>query len=149
MKSNGRGLNEKGLTTAFSEILLLALSIVIVSSAGLFWLNLATPSEKVKLGIVGSNGKIGIYDIAGVLDCRKVRIILQDRDNLTIVEVFKFSEEKRRFVGSLRGWESEEGVPTFLNPGDCIVLNVNVSSKGYLITIADQKGILAQSLVKC
>ena len=143
MKSRG----EKGLTTAFSEILLLALSIVIVSSAGLFWLNLAIPSEKVKLEIVGSNGKIGIYDVAGVLDCRRVRIILQDRENLTIVEVFKFSEEKRKFVGSPHGWGSEEDVPTFLNPGDCVVLEVD--SGDYLITIADQRGILSQSVVRC
>jgi len=147
MKSNGRVLNEKGLTTAFSEILLLALSIVIVSSAGLFWLNLAIPSEKVKLEIVGSNGTIGIYDVAGVLDCRKVKIILQDRENLTIVEIFKFSEEKRKFVGSPHGWKSVGDVPTFLNPGDCIVLRVDPGD--YLITIADQKGILAQSLVRC
>ena len=38
-------------------------------------------------------------------------------------------------------------MPTFLNPGDCVVLEVD--SGDYLITIADQRGILSQSVVRC
>jgi len=137
-------LKEKGISTAAGELLLLAMSIVVVSSAGLLWLHFALPSQKVKLEIVGGDRSIGIYDVGGTLDCRRVKILFQDHENLMIIEKFEFNGSQ--FVGSLKGWKSNP-VQTFLNPGECVIFS-EIDPGIYLITISDDRGILAQSYVK-
>ena len=135
--------DRKGLSEALSELLILAVAIVVLSALAYFWTNLALPSAKVQLEVKECAGKIVIYDIAGQLDCRDVRIILQNESNYNLVEVFKF--RNGIFVGELQGWTSNK-INSFLNPGDSVILNVTPGD--YIILIADSKQMLAQATVR-
>ena len=110
--------DRKGLSEALSELLILAVAIVVLSALAYFWTNLALPSAKIQLEIRGCAGKIVIYDIAGQLDCRDVRIILQNASSYNLVEVFEF--RNGFFMGRLQVWKSNKINNSFLNPGDFI-----------------------------
>ncbi len=135
--------NRKGLSEALSELLILAVAIVVLSALAYFWTNLALPSAKVQLEVKGCAGRIVIYDVAGQLDCRDVRIILQNASNYNLVEVFEF--RNGIFVGRLQGWTSNK-VNSFLNPGDFITLNTTPGD--YVILIANSKQTLAQATIR-
>ncbi len=106
------------MSEALSELLILAVAIVVLSALAYFWTNLALPSAKIQLEIRGCAGKIVIYDIAGQLDCRDVRIILQNASSYNLVEVFEF--RNGFFMGRLQVWKSNKINNSFLNPGDFI-----------------------------
>lgn len=135
--------DRKGLSETLSELLILAVTIVVISALAYFWTNLALPSAKVQLEVKGCAGKIVIYDIAGQLDCRDVRIILQNASNYNLVEVFEFRNGV--FMGKLQGWTSNK-INSFLNPGDSVILNVTPGD--YVILIADSKQMLTQATVR-
>lgn len=135
--------DERGLSAAIEEMIILALALLIITSAGALWLNTAKPQDIVKLEIIGSNRKIAIYDIAGILDCRNTRILLQD-ENFTIIEEFKYNQTASKFIGEIKGWTSNT-TPAFLNPGDCIILNVDTGE--YLVTISNPAGVIAQCTI--
>jgi len=135
--------NRRGLSEALSELLILAITIVVLSALAYFWTNLALPSAKIQLEIKGCVGKIMIYDVAGQLDCRDVRIILQNANNYNLVEVFEF--RNGIFTGKMQGWRSNR-INSFLNPGDFIILNA--TSGDYIVSIANSKQMLAQATVK-
>ena len=112
--------DRRGLSEALSELLILAVAIVVLSALAYFWTNLVLPSAKVQLEVKGCAGKIVIYDVAGHL-------------------------EMGVFVGKLQGWTSNK-INSFLNPGDFITLNATPGD--YVILIANSKQTLTQATVR-
>ena len=53
--------DRKGLSEALSELLILAVAIVVLSALAYFWTDLALPSAKTQLEVKGCAGKIVIY----------------------------------------------------------------------------------------
>ncbi len=135
-------MDNKGLSSALTELMMFTISMVVLSAVAYFWLNIALPAEKVELAIKSDSGRIIIYDMAGILDCRKVRIVLQNQTDYHVVEVFRY--DNGRFVGTINGWHGGYVSPN-LNPGDSIILNATAGR--YIVTVANDRAVLAQCLV--
>ena len=135
-------MDKRGVSSVLTELMMLAVSLAVLSAVAYFWLNVALPAEKVELAVKADSGRIIIYDMAGVMDCRKVRIVLQNQTSYQVVEVFRYNNS--RFVGVINGWQGSYAPPN-LNPGDCIILNATPGK--YVITIANDRAVLAQCVI--